>query len=117
MGQDNGLPYLPQGDPDPCFVCERGSYAPPPDKGVLPLHPANGWQQKGVEEQFTTVIPQEMYLFCCFSAYLQVFLAIYNYLALHVIEVCIRPTMSSPSLGRFRAGCTPFIFKLGGLDP
>jgi len=23
---------------DPCFVCERGSYAPPPDKGVLPFH-------------------------------------------------------------------------------
>jgi hypothetical protein len=46
---------------------------------------------EGVEEQFTTVIPQEMYLFCCFSAYLQVFLALYNYLALHVIEVCIRP--------------------------
>jgi hypothetical protein len=50
--------------------------------GVLPPHPANGWRQKGVEQPFTTAIPQEKYLFCRFSAYLQVFLAIYNRLAL-----------------------------------
>jgi len=32
------------------------------------------------------------YLFCHFSAYLQVSLAIYNHVTLHGIDVCIRPS-------------------------
>src|SRR5712692_8901050 len=52
--------------------------------------------KEGTQRPFTTPHRCRKYLFCCFSAYLQVPLALYNYVALHGFDVGIRPPRTAP---------------------
>jgi hypothetical protein len=51
-------------------------------------------QQRKAKRHLFPLFDQGEYFFCCYSLYPPILLAIYNYLAPHVIDVCIGPNMT-----------------------
>ncbi len=66
--------------------------------------------RRGRNNHLPLLLRRGKYLFCRFSAYLQVPLAIYNHLALYVIDVCIRPLTATESATGFEWSCCRYTF-------